>query len=304
MSNNLQIQVFTKGAELANIIANGRGYLWQGDPLYWGRRAPVLFPIVGKLANNTLRIGGKAYSMNQHGFARDTEFVPLQLTTTYNPLTGFQLIPSKAPLFLQMVKDRQITNYPYDFDLRVRYAVYGNTLDVVWEVKNCGDNNMYFQIGAHPAFMLPDYNTDSVIHGYLRCYNNEGKSVLPISSSHLEDGLQVVTESREVENKKGLIPITNSTFANDAILLDGGNVRGVGLINLQGKEILRVSCPQAEVFGLWAPNKPDCPFVCIEPWCGVADKKGFNGDISERDFVHGLAPNEMFEFSYSITINN
>ena len=100
MSNNLQIQVNTKGAELASIKANGREYLWQGDPRYWGRRAPVLFPIIGKLANNTLRIDGKAYTMSQHGFARDTEFVPLQLSTIYNPLIGLQLVPSDEPLFL------------------------------------------------------------------------------------------------------------------------------------------------------------------------------------------------------------
>lgn len=304
MNNNLRIQVFTQGAELTSIVANGKEYLWQGDPLYWGRRAPILFPIVGKLANNILRFDGKAYTMSQHGFARDTEFVPLQLSTTYNPLTGFQLIPSNEPLFLQMVKDGPIANYPYDFNLKVRYAVFGNTLDVDWEVENNGESPMYFQIGAHPAFMLPDYNPDSVIHGYLRCYNNKGQMVLPISSSHLEDGLRVVTESREVENKKGLLPITNSTFANDAILLDGGNISSVGLIDLQEKEILRVSCPQAGVFGLWAPNKPGCPFVCIEPWCGVADRKGFNGDISEKDCIYSLAPTESFEFSYSITIND
>lgn len=302
--NNIQIQVFTKGAELASIMANGKEHLWQGDSCYWGRRAPVLFPIVGKLVNNTFRINGEAYTMNQHGFARDTEFVPLQLSTTYNPLTGFQLIPSNEPLFLQMVKNDPMANYPYAFNLKVRYAVYGNSLDIDWEVENRGERQMYFQIGAHPAFMLPNYNPDDMIHGYLCCYNNEGQTVLPISSSHLENGLRVITESREVVNKRGLIPITNSTFANDAFLLDSGNIKSVGLVDLQGKEILRVNCPQAEVFGLWAPNKLGCPFVCIEPWCGVADRKGFNGDISEKDFIHSLAPNEMYVFSYSITINN
>lgn len=303
MNNNLQIQVFTKGAELASIIANGREYLWQGNSRYWGRRAPVLFPIVGKLADNTLRIDNKAYTMSQHGFARDTEFVPLQFSTTYNPLTGFQLIPSNEPLFLQMIKDDPIANYPYDFNLKVRYAVFGNTLDVDWKVENKWERQMYFQIGAHPAFMLPDYNPESMIHGYLRCYNNKEQMVLPISSSHLEDGLRVITESREVENRKGLIPITNNTFTNDAILLDDGSVSSVGLLDVQEREILRVSCLQAEVFGLWAPNNPGCPFVCIEPWCGVADRKGFNGDMSEKDCIHGIAPNESFEFSYSITIN-
>ena len=71
----MHITVSHKGAELQNITANGREYLWQGDPKFWGRRAPILFPIVGKLADDNLRINGHEYTMKQHGFARDTEFV-------------------------------------------------------------------------------------------------------------------------------------------------------------------------------------------------------------------------------------
>ena len=92
------------------------------------------------------------------------------------------------------------------------------------------------------------------------------------------------------------------TFANDALLVEGGQVAGAVLLNKAGHEVLKVSCPQAEAFGLWAPNKKGCPFVCIEPWCGIADRVGFNGDIKERDCIHSLAPNETYNYTYSLSI--
>ena len=302
MNEIQQIIVSNHGAELQSLVANNHEYLWQGDPMFWGRRAPILFPIVGKLADDTLRIDGKSYQMKQHGFARDAEFVPLQLNASFNLFDGFRLLPSEGPIFMQMFDDGPFENYPYEFQLKVRYAIFGNTLETNWEVKNTGDKTMYFQIGAHPAFVLPDYNPSNTMHGYFRCYNSQGQIVMPITFSHLEDGLRVLQEPVEVENTKGLIPITNNLFANDAILLDGSNVSSIGLLDTKGNEVLRVSCPQAQVFGLWAPNKPECPFVCVEPWCGIADRQGFSGDISERDCIQKLEPEDIFNFDYSITI--
>lgn len=283
----IQIELSNQGAELQSLKYKGKEYLWQGDPLYWGRSAPILFPIVGRLANDTLRIDGNEYIMKQHGFARDTEFVHTQINA--------------ASDVLHMSHEPK-ENYPYCFDLSVSYAQHANTLEVNWEIKNRDNKTMYFQIGAHPAFLLPDYDSKQFVHGYFRCYNEVGQTLLPITVSHLENGLRVPHAPKEVGNKNALIPITNQAFTDDAILLEGGNVKSVGLLNVNGEEILRVSCPQAQVFGLWAPNKPGCPFVCIEPWCGVADRVGFNDDISQRDCIQKLAPGDMFKFDYSISI--
>ena len=301
MNEIQQIQVSTKGAELTSLVANGREYLWQGDSQFWGCRAPILFPIVGRLSNDTLLIDGTEHKMKQHGFARDTEFVPLQMSATFDWLNGIRIIPNSDPIIMQMMHE-QHENFPYEFNLKVRYALYENALEVNWEVQNSDDKTMFFQIGAHPGFMLPDYCVDSAVHGFLRCYDNQGHIMKPVSFSHLIDGLRVPNAPREVENKKGLIPITNNTFAEDALLLDSGNIASVGLIDINGKEIIRVSSPQAQVFGLWAPNKSGCPFVCIEPWCGVADKQGFHDDISKRDCIQSLASGKIYSFDYTIEI--
>lgn len=284
--NQIQFEIDTHGAELKSLKYGNREYLWHGDPEFWGRRAPILFPIVGRLADDTLRIDGREYRMKQHGFARDAEFV-------------------RCDGKYVLVEDGYRENYPYTFELVAEYTTQGNTLICDWQVTNRDDKTMYFQIGAHPAFMLPDYNATDGVHGYIQCFDANDKIVSPMVFNCLENGLRVhYGQPKMLINDKAILALTNTTFADDAILIEADQVAKVAMFDKQGKRVLTVSCPQAEAFGLWAPFKQGCPFVCIEPWCGIADRVGFKGDISERDCIHSLAPEETFEFTYSIMINS
>ena len=283
MSEIQSIQILTKGAELQSIIANGREYLWQGNPTFWARRAPILFPIVGRLADDTLRIDGKWYTMKQHGFARDSEFVERD---------GWYVLTEDC-------RD----NYPCAYELAVKYVIDGNTLNCNWQVKNRGNKTMHFQIGAHPAFLMLDYDAEEELHGFIRFYDKEGNTISPLVHHYLDGGLSRPYDTPlALNNVEGLLALNDITFTNDALLIEDGQVASASLLDKYGREVLRVSCLQADAFGVWAPNKPGCPFVCIEPWCGIADKDGFNGDISERDCIHSLTPNETYEFTYMITI--
>lgn len=285
MTDIQSIFVSTHGAELRSLVANNREYLWQGDPKFWGRCAPILFPIVGRLANDTLRIDGEEYVMKQHGFARDAEFVQKQNR-------------------FEMVRDDKRDNYPYSFDLSANYIVKGDTLSCEWEVKNLGNKDLHFQIGAHPAFNMPDYRVEDEIHGFIQCYDAENNVVSPVIVNRLDNGLRCSYEAPKLLlNSEAIIAITDTTFANDAIIIEGKQVQKVTLFDKQGHEVLTVSSPQAESFGLWAPYKPGCPFVCIEPWCGIADRASFCGDISERECNHSLASGATYLFEYSIIIN-
>ena len=135
----LEYTINPHGAEPQGIKLGGQEYLWQGDPAFWGRRAPILFPIVGKVADDTLRIEGKEYTMKQHGFARDAEF------------------EKKGDRYV-MVRDGQRENYPFKYELAVTYRVEGKRLYCQWSITNKDNKEMHFQIGAHPAFNLLDYN--------------------------------------------------------------------------------------------------------------------------------------------------
>ena len=279
----IEFKVNTHGAELQSLTQTGREYLWQGDPSYWGRRAPILFPIVGQVAGGVFRVKGVEYKMGQHGFARDAEFERVGENE-------FKMVKAEHP------------NYPYLCDLYAKYELKKDTLSCQWTVVNTGKEPMHFQIGAHPAFNLPDYKANDQLHGYFQCLDKNGKTVNPLIKNSVNGGLR--HPYPEVKTINSIIPITADTFSDDAILIEDSQVEAVTLLDKNKKPVLTVSCPQAQAFGLWAPQKPGCPFVCIEPWNGIADPVGFAGDIAERELDHCLAAGESYLFEYSIKPEN
>lgn len=278
----LTIEVSPQGAEMQSLKRDGKEYLWSGDAAYWNRHAPILFPVVGKPYENTIRVDGKEYTMKQHGFARDSRFEAIDSNT------------------LRMLDADGHSNYPYDFDLKVQYSLMGTAVEIVWTVVNLDTREMHFQIGAHPGFMLPDYDVADSIHGYVRYLDGNGKQVSPIITSALEDGNRVpIAAPISIPAE---MPITADTFAHDALIFERGQVAEAVLCDKQGRAVLSVRCPQAEAFGIWAPYKEGCPFVCLEPWCGICDEKGFCGDIANRTYSHRLAPGENYRFTYTIKL--
>ena len=141
------------------------------------------------------------------------------------------------------------------------------------------------------------------MHGYIQFYDNQGNIVKPVANNYLVNGLRHSYEPpKQVTDENGVLPIKNDTFVNDAILIEDSQAACATLFDKHRHKVLSVVCPQAEAFGIWAPNKQGCPFVCLEPWCGIADRYNFNGDISEREYNHSLNPGEGYVFSYMIQI--
>ena len=279
-NKEITVEVAARGAELVSLIKAGREYMWCGDAKYWNRHAPILFPAVGKPFNNEIRIDGQVFTMKQHGFARDCEFEEI----------GEGLL---------WMKDCPTENYPYRYALEAQYKLEGSRVDITWTIENLDDRDIYAQIGAHPAFQMPDYHPEDAVHGYVRYLDHEGRPVRPVVVSDLDDGNRVPLP--EPVHLPAEMPITGETFAHDAWIIEEMQVTSTELLDKQGNPFLRVDCPQAEAYGIWAPNKPGCPFVCLEPWCGLCDKKDFSGDIADRTYVHRIAPGEKYSFTYSIT---
>ena len=280
-NDKITLEVSTHGAELLSLKSGEREYMWTGDAAYWNRHAPILFPAVGKPFENTIRIDGKAYTMKQHGFARDSEFEEVGDNT------------------LRMLGAEGHDNYPYRYDLEAHYRLDGNIVEITWTVTNLDNKDLHFQIGAHPGFMLPDYRADDAVHGYVRYLDGKGNPVSPVMVSALEDGNRVPRQAVRIPE---CMPIANDTFAHDALVFESGQVAETVLCDKQGHPVLSVLCPQAEAFGIWAPHKEGCPFVCLEPWCGICDPKGFSGDIANRTYSHRLAPSEQYQFTYKIKL--
>ena len=277
----LTIEVAPHGAELVSLVKDGREYMWCGDPAFWNRHAPILFPAVGKPYNNEIHINGKTYPMKQHGFARDCEFEEV----------------GKGRMRMM---DEPHDNYPYRFTLEAEYRLKGSSVEIVWTIENHDSCDMYAQIGAHPGFLLPDYNEADAVHGYVRYFDKEGCPVSPVEVSGLKEGNRVPHETPVHYTAE--TPVTADTFAHDALLFENGQVAIAELCDKSGKPVLRVDCPQAEAYGIWAPYKPGCPFVCLEPWCGITDVYGYTGDISGRTYIHRVAPGGKYTFTYTIEI--
>lgn len=281
----LTVGVSAHGAELQTIRKGDVEYLWHGDPAYWGRRSPVLFPIVGSVWDKRYRVDGKEYELGQHGFARDMDFVVVDCSDME---VRYRLESS----------DETLEKYPYPFVLEIAYRLQGNSIDVIWEVKNPADTEMYFQIGAHPAFVYPDYSQESKGRGSLAFDRSEGLECIRIK----EKGCVDVTSRWPLELADGMLRIENDTFDSiDTIMLQDRQIGKVGMFREDGTPWLSLSF-DAPVVGIWSPPGKNAPFICIEPWYGRCDSAGYEGEYKDKDWMNVLAPGEVFRSVYTISV--
>ena len=286
LSNDiLTVEVSAHGAELQSIRKGDVEYLWQGDPTFWGRRSPVLFPIVGSVWESIYRVGGKEYQLGQHGFARDMDFTMVSSSQTE---VRYRLESSEDTL----------AKYPYPFVLEIAYRLHGNSLDVVWEVMNPSDGDTYFQIGAHPAFFYPDYDPEKSGRGFFTFDRNEGLECIHIK----EKGCVDAETKWPLEMTEGRLKLEKDTFdAIDTIMLQDSQIKRVNMFREDGTPWLSLSF-DAPVTGIWSPPGKVAPFICIEPWYGRCDRVEYEGDYSEKDWMNRLSPGEKFESVYTIEI--
>lgn len=287
LSNDiLKVSVKEYGAELCSIIRNGKEYLWQADPAFWGRHSPVLFPIVGSVWNAEYRVADKVFRLGQHGFARDMDFT---LVASSETEVRYRLESD----------DTTLEKYPWPFALEISYRLHGESVEVIWDVINTGDTDMFFQIGAHPAFCYPDYSPEALERGFLSFDRSEGLECIRIKEKGCVDAetrhpLEVPAD--------GLFPLTRETFdVIDTIMLQDSQLRKVTLHKNDRTPWLSVAF-DAPVVGIWSPPTKNAPFICLEPWYGRCDRAGYIGDYRDKDWVNRLAPSQAFHASYTITI--
>lgn len=284
-NGELRVEVSGHGAELQSIRKGDVEYLWQGDPSFWGRRSPVLFPIVGSVWESRYRIDGVEYQLGQHGFARDRDFV--------------KVCESETEVRYRLESSPQTKEkFPYDFCLEIAYRLHGRCLDVIWEVSNPSEEDIYFQIGAHPAFHYPDYDPMTSGRGHFTFDRSEGLECIRIK----EKGCVDAQTKWPLELSEGILRLQKDTFdAIDTIMLQDSQVQKVSMFREDGSPWLSLSF-NAPVVGIWSPPGKNAPFICIEPWYGRCDRAGYEGEFKDKDWVNRLAPGEKFESVYTIEI--
>ena len=284
-NERMLVEIAELGAELMRIydIREDREMLWNGDAAFWKRRAPILFPNVGRTWNNVMRVGGREFATSQHGFARDRVFECVESDET-------------RAIYLLKSDEETLARYPFAFELYVEYALEGGELKVTWRVKNTGNETMYFTIGGHPAFRFADAEgrKDS------NCLWFPGKSELENIYVDLTNGTAIPEEVFPVKLENERLPLSEELLSKDALIFDGGQFDEVWICAADGAPYLGMKCAGFPSFGVW--SVPGAPFVCLEPWMGRCDNRGFEGDLSEKQFVNAVEADGCFKAEYSICL--
>jgi len=276
-NSTLKASIKHAGAELFSIKDNQNNeYIWEGNPDFWGKHSPVLFPIVGTLKNNTYRINGKEYHLPRHGFARDMEFDLIEKTE------------NKA-IFSLKSSEETLQKYPFEFELQLIYTLNESSLDLEYKVINKGKEKMPFSIGAHPAIAVP---------GNFEDYAFEFEKEEILKYYLLENDL-ISSKTKILETKDNLVPLNYELFKNDALIFKTLESKSLTILK-DLKPYVKVDYKDFPSLGIW--TKENAPFVCIEPWLGYSDTDENSGDLYEKEGILTLEENKDFQAKFSITI--
>jgi galactose mutarotase-like enzyme len=280
----LAVAVATKGAELQSIINKTTGieYMWSADPAFWGKKSPVLFPIVGGLKNNQYSYNGNTYTLGRHGFARDMEFT---ITEHLKDTITFTLVDSEETL----------KNYPFRFSFSVTYTLQENIVQVTYTVKNTDDKPLLFSVGGHPAFAVPVVAGTSYTDYYLQFSNSETAGRWPLSA-----GGQIEDHTTPLLANTTKLPLTKELFYEDALVFKHLASDAITLKSDATMHGLTVRFGGFPYMGIWAAKNAD--FVCIEPWCGIADSVNATGELAEKEGINTLLPQDVFERSWMVEL--
>jgi galactose mutarotase-like enzyme len=277
-NSSLSAIINHKGAELISLqaIKTNREYIWEGNPDYWGKHSPILFPIVGTLKNNSYTYSHNNYHLSRHGFARDMNFDLVAMTE------------SEAIFSLQSNNETKQL-YPFDFELQLIYTLKSSELFITYKVFNKDSEIMYYSIGAHPAFALQDKFEDYS----LQFEPNENLISYELESDLLSD------KTNPIALIKNQLPLTYSLFKKDALIFKQLESKHIQLLK-NGIPFLDFKFKGFPNFGIW--TKMDAPFICLEPWVGYSDVLHTSGNITEKEGIQNLKSNNSKEYSFSIEI--
>ena len=266
----------TKGAELSSLQKEGKNYIWEINSEFWNKTSPILFPIVGALKNGEYFHEGKVYKLSRHGFARDFEFDVIENS-------------GNAVVFSLKSNEETLKVYPFHFELQLSYILEGNKLMVKYEIINRSSEKMYYSIGAHPAF-----NIDGNFEDFSLIFDDEKD----LETYKLEQDL--FSGKTEILKLNGnVLPLQYELFEEDALVFKNFATKFLTLAK-NNESVMKVSFPDFPYLGIW--TKKDAPFICIEPWLGIADNANTSGKIEEKECIQILENNSKKQIAWSVEL--
>jgi len=282
-NKKIEIKINQKGAQLCSLkkVDSSYEYIWQANEKYWNRSAPVLFPIVGKLIDDTYTYKDNYYKMSQHGFARDKTF------------ELFEQSENNICFILNSDSDT-LKIYPFEFELYISYTLINSSVEVAYKIVNKTNGEMYFSIGGHPAFNCDETN-----------YKNSDLYFefedLDVLQSYVITPKGISKDKVKIGLNSNRLFLSQDLFKNDALIVDDIKSRRISLKNSKNDRCVSIHFESCDYLGLWSPVSCSL-FVCIEPWNGVADFVNHNKKLEEKKGINKLEPNEVYNTKYTIYI--
>jgi galactose mutarotase-like enzyme len=278
-NNQYTAEINLVGAELIFLGKKTEAnILWFKQTEHWNRVAPNLFPIVGRLVNDSYTFNGKSYPLTQHGFARDRIFEAVEQT--------------ENSVRLRLISDSESMDiYPFSFVFDVCYLLSESGLTISYETQNTGKGTMYYSVGGHPAFQLEE----------------------PLENYYLEFDSDIQLEREELAGSyfsgetsyygvSTHLNLSSELFENDAFVMKNPDFSSVSLKHSSGKTLVQMKCDSWTAIGFW--TKKDAPFICIEPWWGWADDADASGKLEEKAGIRNLDSGERERLEYELKMNN
>jgi galactose mutarotase-like enzyme len=284
-NEGLEITIRTFGAELISLKSEeGREYIWERNPEFWNRCAPVLFPVVGRLRDKFTMIDGTKYEMDIHGFLKDQEFS--LLSQTKNTIR-----------FINRYSEATLKLFPYKYEVIIAYFLTSKTVKTEYQVKNIGNETMPFNIGGHPAIKCPLYQNDEFNDYTIHFEKPESFSSPTIEANgtlNFDKPAKIFTNLKELK-------LDRTMFSLDTIVIPSINSHEVVLSNNKHQGI-KFSFPGFKTFAIWTRFHQQAPFICLEPWIGYGDRYDADHQFIKKDDLINLEKNGQFIVSYDIEL--
>lgn len=285
-SGDLTATIDSMGAQLMSLTCAGGEYLWQGDPKFWPRRAPVLFPIVGCLKNDEAMSAQGPVCLKRHGLARTNEHKVKEVAADS---VTYELRSSEATREL----------YPYDFCLNMAYSVDGTSLTQSFAVTNTGAIDLPFTLGGHPAFNVPMPGAEGErFDDYALVFAERWSPEVPVID---ERGLHDFGRMTRLMDNDRELPLSHELIERHATLVFHDVPKNrVTLVGTRSNHGVELEFDGFDYLGVWTAS-PEAPFLAVEPWHGCATAYDESDRFEDKRSTITLAPGERAELAFTVT---
>ena len=279
---NVEFAVLEKGAELVSLKKDGVEFIWERNADFWRKSSPILFPFVGSLRDNKYKFEGKEYTIEtRHGFGRDSEFT----------------LADKGEDFLKFLLKATpdtLAKYPFNFELYLTYKINNGKLDMIYEVINLDEKELYFSIGAHPAFATPINEDIKLEDYYLELNEKETADIFQ------NEGPLLKREKKAYLNNENIIKLGKDVFNDDALIFKGLKSNKVAIKCTKSSRVLEMEYDKFPFMAFW--SVPNAPFVCLEPWYGLSDYSDTDGELINKEGIEKIKDKFTAKLSISMEV--